>query len=145
MNTKCSKCSAEISELNNFCPHCGFQIKVAATEPQAPQRIIRPSFGTPGASDFDAKHKKCPNCAEFARLDEISCLWCGHSLQGLTSILNKRTLDAAVGIFLGPRCPLCGGKLKRMDAGGRGTAFAQGNLLGAFSKTHRCINCGHLV
>ena len=44
-----------------------------------------------------------------------------------------------------PICPLCGGQLERMDAGGRGKAFGSGNLFGAFTHTHRCINCGHLV
>ena len=43
-------------------------------------------------------------------------------------------------------CPICSiGKLVRMDAGGRGTALAQGNLLGACMNTHQCNYCGHLV
>lgn len=43
-------------------------------------------------------------------------------------------------------CPVCGtGMLEKMDAGGRGRAFGQGNLLGAFMKTHQCNYCGHLV
>ena len=43
-------------------------------------------------------------------------------------------------------CPVCGiGTLVKMDAGRRGIAFGQGNLLGAFMKTHQCNCCGHLV
>jgi hypothetical protein len=47
-------------------------------------------------------------------------------------------------MFSSGSCPVCGsGKLIKMDAGARGTSFAEGNLLGAFIKSHRCNSCGY--
>jgi len=43
-----------------------------------------------------------------------------------------------------PSCEMCGGILVRMDAGGRGKAFADGNMWGCWIKTYRCTNCGYL-
>lgn len=49
-------------------------------------------------------------------------------------------------MFGAGNCPVCGcGKLVKMDAGARGTSFAEGNLLGAFIKSHRCDSCGYTV
>jgi predicted RNA-binding Zn-ribbon protein involved in translation (DUF1610 family) len=44
-----------------------------------------------------------------------------------------------------PKCPMCGGPMYRMDAGAMGTAFAEGSLFGAFTKTYRCNLCGYLT
>ena len=44
-----------------------------------------------------------------------------------------------------PKCPMCGGLMLSMGAGGRGKAFGQGNVFGAFAKTYRCEDCGYLA
>jgi uncharacterized protein with PIN domain len=91
---------------------------------------------------WNMDHKQCPKCNEYAAKAESSCIWCGSSLADtptLYAIFLKEAEQQR------PKCPLCNGTLERMDAGRRGTAFAEGNLLGAFTHTHRCTKCGHLV
>jgi hypothetical protein len=66
-----------------------------------------------------------------------------NTLHSQNEVTGANTVRLTVGT--GPSCPLCGGQLERMDAGLRGIAFGAGNLLGAFTHTHRCSSCGHLV
>ena len=49
------------------------------------------------------------------------------------SLLNAGTIP----------CPACGGRMTKMGAGERGSAFGSGSLLGAFTKQYRCAACGH--
>lgn len=77
----------------------------------------------------------CPHCGNQVSIHAKACPKCG-----LPPIINPFMAASAA------NCPVCKiGKLVKMDAGGRGRAFGQGNLLGAFMKTHQCNYCGHLV
>jgi hypothetical protein len=139
---ECPQCAAKISAKDAFCSLCGCNTKVPGGKSLEPKRIIRPPEAS-SYSEWAKEHIQCPNCNEFARNGEISCVWCRHSLQGVSSVYWVENLRQTRS--MGRNCPLCGGQLERMDAGLRGTAFGAGNLLGAFTHTHRCSSCGHLV
>jgi uncharacterized protein with PIN domain len=105
------------------CPHCGgalsYELKYHGTDAYCPEQ----------------------GCGQIIRL-------CGQlneaQKQELLRLVARTAAEMHMANFR-PKCPLCGGTLSRMDAGERGSAFAQGNLLGAFARTHRCTNCGHMV
>jgi hypothetical protein len=73
----------------------------------------------------------CPHCGTSEFRDETNEEWCKR--MALKSLWSGN-------------CPMCRiGNLTKMDAGSRGAAFGQGNLLGAFTKSHRCGNCGYIA
>lgn len=80
---------------------------------------------------------KCPDCNQDVSDKAPSCIHCGCPLARQPSLAECLSL-----LNTGPKCPLCGGPLAKIV---RGKAFAEGNLLGAFTKTHQCKHCGHLV
>ena len=90
----------------------------------------------------------CQECAGKVSSEAAACPHCGTP-DFLTETKDQawqRTLKQVGESALKGNCPVCHvGNLAKMDAGSRGSAFGQGNLIGAFSKSHRCSNCGYLA
>ncbi len=86
----------------------------------------------------------CKVCSGKVSSDAATCPHCG------TSNFRSETVEQMISrIVREPRsgsCPACRiGDLCHMNAGTRGQAFGSGNLLGAFTKSHRCNHCGYLA
>jgi predicted RNA-binding Zn-ribbon protein involved in translation (DUF1610 family) len=70
----------------------------------------------------------------------------GESAGGLSKELQEGLRRSIQQMYSAGSCPMCGaGRLTKMDAGARGRSFGEGNLLGAFMKSHRCNNCGYMA
>jgi ribosomal protein L37E len=84
----------------------------------------------------------CKDCGGKVSTEAAACPHCG-----CPNVRNETEQQQAMRRLLtSGNCPVCRtGNLVRMDAGSRGTAFGQGNLLGAFIKSHRCNRCGYLA
>lgn len=85
----------------------------------------------------------CKVCSGKVSSDATTCPHCGtpNFRNETTEQMVKRVVSQSVG-----DCPACRvGYLCPMDAGSRGVAFGSGNLLGAFTKSHRCSSCGYLA
>ena len=72
----------------------------------------------------------CPSCGAAKKVDEAE----RFAKSVAQTLMNAGTIP----------CPACGGRMTKMGAGERGSAFGSGNLLGAFTKQYRCA-CGHLA
>ena len=74
----------------------------------------------------------CLDCSNKVSSEAEACPHCGRPIKKMASI--------------GIACPNCKSNLRvrRMDAGERGVAFARGSLIGAFSKTYRCGLCDYI-
>ena len=161
MLIKCPECRECISDKAKACPHCGLPLQFAKqdTTEQKPERIIPPEYnekpfitrdgfldsGTVARHRFNSQHKQCPQCREYVKKEKPECPHCGRSLVGVDDIAASTHKFVQNIEALRSKCPVCRGTLERMDAGGRGRAFAEGNFFGAFAHTHRCSHCGHLV
>tara|TARA_Y100000766_G_C18447994_1_gene384570 strand:- start:209 stop:496 length:288 start_codon:yes stop_codon:yes gene_type:complete len=91
---------------------------------------------------------KCWECGKQISDTAASCPSCGAAkktnpdaeVDAAIQRVARSLMDAGT-----MSCPACGGRMTKMDAGDRGSAFGSGSLLGAFTKQYRCGACGHLA
>lgn len=90
----------------------------------------------------------CKVCDGRVSSDAATCPHCGTpSFHDETDAQRReRIINDVVKNSLKGNCPVChAGTLCRMNAGSRGAAFGEGNLVGAFTKSVRCNKCGYLA
>jgi uncharacterized protein with PIN domain len=94
---------------------------------------------------------KCPDCNREISESSKSCVQCGcpsekwENKKTIEEIINDAVKQSVWGGGLGPKCPICGGSMRQLDAASRGVSFARGNFLGSLSKSLVCNSCGHMA
>jgi hypothetical protein len=138
---KCPDCNGNVSDRAKACPNCGRPNDFGEVCPDCGNKREKKDIYRPQTSE-----EKLARPTFLYGRDKKDII--GTALYCPKCYANSEEGKQALSLFGIPRpkCPACGiGELRAMDAGARGSAFGSGNLLGAFTKSHRCSCCGYLA